>query len=316
MGEVGWDHASFCASIPRDVRFRGVLVESARAWRAGALGLGLGALVVACAPNLTTTGGAGGEGGGFGGAGASGSSSSGGSGGNGGGDGGVILCPQAPNTPVMVPIATAAGNYCIDSTEVTNNQYAAWLTSIAGSELFQEPECSFNDSYVPATGMAPPADDAPVTQIDWCDAVAFCLWHGKRLCGKIGGGPVPYIDVTNAAVSQWHNACSQGGQLFYPYGNAYASSACNGQDKGLGASAAVGSQSTCVGGFAGIFDLSGNVWEWEDACDGATGENDTCRRRGGGYNSISSDLDCSTAGGSLRSAANPTTGFRCCVDNP
>lgn len=269
---------------------------------------------MACAPNLTTTGGAGGEGGDDnGGAGASGS---GGAGGIGGGEGGVIVCPEAPNTPTMVPVSTSAGNYCIDSTEVTNNQYAAWLGLVMGMEIPQVTECTFNTSFVPANGMAPPADEAPVTLVDWCDAAAFCAWHGKRLCGKIGGGSVPYSEITSAAVSQWHNACSHRGELFYPYGNTYAVSACNGQDKGLGAAVAVASQSICVGGFPGIFDMSGNVWEWEDACDGATGENDTCRRRGGGFASIGSDLDCSTAGGQARGTANATTGFRCCVDSP
>ncbi|MDI1430002.1 formylglycine-generating enzyme family protein [Polyangium sorediatum] len=277
----------------------------------GTLGAGLCALAMACAPNLTTTGGAGGEGGdGSGGAGASGSGSAGG----GGGAGGEIVCPEVPNTPTMVPVASASGKYCIDSTEVTNSQYAAWMPSAAGMDTDQGPECAFNMSFVPA--ITPPNDDHPVAHVDWCDAAAFCKWHGKRLCGKIGGGPVPYADINNAATSQWHNACSGAGTLVYPYGGAYDAVACNGQDKMNGASVKVASLAGCVGGLPGLFDMSGNLSEWEDACDGTAGENDTCRRRGGGYASIATDLDCPTTGGGARGTANATTGFRCCVDVP
>jgi hypothetical protein len=69
---------------------------------------------------------------------------------------------------------------------------------------------------------------------DWCDAVAYCKWAGKHLCGKIGGGGVPTkgapelegdgyktSPLNDPNVSQLYNACSQGGKLAYAYGNAY-----------------------------------------------------------------------------------------------
>ena len=37
-----------------------------------------------------------------------------------------------------------------------------------------------------------------------------------------------------------------------------------------------------ISGYTGVYGLSGNVWEWEDACDGTTGSSDRCRLRGGG----------------------------------
>lgn len=296
------------------MRVRRRKLEGAWAWGAGALGLGLCALVAACAPNLTTTGGEGGEGGD--GNGATGASGGAAGFGGGGGAGGEIVCPEALNTPTMVPVASASGNYCIDSTEVTNRQYAAWLAAVNAGEVEQTPECDFNTSFVPTDGMPPPADDRPVVFVDWCDAHAFCKWNGKRLCGKIGGGPVPYADINDAAASQWYNACSGSGKLVFPYGNTYDPLVCNGHDRMAGTSVEVGTQSSCEGGLPGVFDLSGNVWEWEDACDGSTGSNDTCRRRGGGYESITSDLDCPTTGGGARIASNETTGFRCCVDVP
>jgi formylglycine-generating enzyme required for sulfatase activity len=63
-----------------------------------------------------------------------------------------------------------------------------------------------------------------------------------------------------------------------------------------------------------IYDLSGNVWEWEDAC-GTNGPNDPCLLRGGCFISPEEHMRCDfqniTQGRSYR---NTTIGFRCCAD--
>ena len=82
----------------------------------------------------------------------------------------------------------------------------------------------------------------------------------------------------------WFNACSAGGVKAFPYGGSYnVGGTCNTQG-GSGQLVNVGQYTSCVGGYAGIYDMSGNAWEWEDACDGTTGMNDKCRIRGGGVN--------------------------------
>mgnify|MGYP002145378841 CR=1 FL=1 len=69
--------------------------------------------------------------------------------------------------------------------------------------------------------------------------------------------------------SQWTHACTKGGdgQHKYAYGNTYNASACTTPGSGRSQPTEVGSQSQCVGGFPGLFDMIGNVSEWEDGCD-------------------------------------------------
>ncbi|MDI3283497.1 SUMF1/EgtB/PvdO family nonheme iron enzyme [Polyangium sp. 15x6] len=263
------------------------------------------------------TGGTGGSGGTGGAGGGASSSSSSGSGGMGGGIP-QNACPKVPNTPAMVELESSGTRFCIDSTEVTNAQYKAWLDTNPDPtlETFQPfPQCEFNKSF----GAVTSPNDHPVANVDWCDAFAFCAAHEKRLCGAIGGGPTPYAnDYDDPTISQWHNACTMGGMRTFPYGKEYVGDACNGANMANG-TVPVGSLATCEGGFDHIFDMSGNVWEWEDSCETQMGMGDTdlCHRRGGGFTSGESDLDCSTASMSItRSNTDPRTGFRCCADLP
>jgi len=207
--------------------------------------------------------------------------------------------------------------YCIDSTEVTNLQYLEWVET--KPTVVQSAQCEGNTMFAPS--KTPAKDSLPVADVDWCDAFAFCAAHGKRLCGQIGGGALPFTEPAgNPAKSQWHNACTSGGEKDHPYDDAYNATACNGQGSENGKVVPVKSLMMCEGGFPGIFDMSGNVWEWEDSCNdtiGTTPTENPCRRRGGGFTSLDHDMDCSSASTTLaRGSSNANTGFRCCADLP
>ncbi|MBI2391242.1 MAG: SUMF1/EgtB/PvdO family nonheme iron enzyme [Deltaproteobacteria bacterium] len=240
----------------------------------------------------------------------------------------VLVCPETgtdakadadasadagPCTGVSIP--TTGGSYCIDATEVTNAQYGAFL---AKADVCAQPSfCAWNTSFVPASAWPAPSEKAshPVTYVDWCDAYAYCASVGKRLCGRIGGGSNPVDAFNNANASQCHRACSFAGARTYPYGDAYDKDACNGGDLDLKTTTPVGSRAACVGGYPGLFDMSGNVWEWEDSCTGSTGAGDQCRLRGGAYNNTSAGLACAVdflGITTLRSKTYNNVGFRCC----
>ena len=64
-----------------------------------------------------------------------------------------------------------------------------------------------------------------------------------------------------------------------------------------------------------VFDLSGNVWEWTNACDelNVADADQDCRRRGGSFYSQASVLRCNLDGVRARNFRNSNTGFRCCA---
>jgi formylglycine-generating enzyme required for sulfatase activity len=217
-------------------------------------------------------------------------------------------CP-AGGGPPMVDV----GGYCVDSTEVTRAQYNQFLQSTP-STSGQLPECAWNVSYLP-TPFDLSEPNLPVVYVDWCDAYAFCKWAGKRLCGKIGGGALPFSGgATDSTQAQWYRACSKEGTQLYPYGNVYDPTACNGAEDG-GVLSAVKSFPKCEGGYKGLFDMSGNVEEWQDSCSGTTGANDDCRDQAGAFDYFSpaaKSTQCNAIDSDPRSARVAGVGIRCC----
>jgi formylglycine-generating enzyme required for sulfatase activity len=228
-------------------------------------------------------------------------------------------CPESHGGPELVRV----GAFCIDATEVTNAQYAVFWNERRQSTSGQVAVCAWNTSFTPEGGggapwpSGPERERRPVVNVDWCDAYAFCQWAGKRLCGRIGQGSLArWRDTTDASVSQWTYACTSGGRLAWPYGNAYNPAACNAERMAPTAASLVdvASKPGCRTD-NGVYDLSGNVEEWTDACDAANGPNDLCAVVGASaLHQNPNDLSCTGSPyPDRRSSQYELRGFRCCA---
>jgi formylglycine-generating enzyme len=229
-------------------------------------------------------------------------------------DGPYGVCPANLPGPTLVAVPAPQGcTYCIDSTEVTNAHYAAFVAAKRGDTSGQRAECNWNTSFDPAE---PLGDDYPVL-LDWCDAVAYCKWAGKRLCGRIGGGAIPSGEGSTASVSEWYNACSKGGTRVYSYGDELERDRCNEAIWSPRAALRVGEKAQCEGGYPGLFDMSGNTAEWEDSCfaNDQPPADHLCNGRGLQFHTFSANFWTETACSYGQSSRRSETGmgFRCCA---
>jgi hypothetical protein len=153
------------------------------------------------------------------------------------------------------------------------------------------------DRYEATTGPAgvllAVADAQPWTNVTWAEAEAACDAVAKRLCTP----------------DEWIRACSGPTGHVYPYGDSYRPHACNGFDHGAGIAVATGTMDECEGGYPGLFDMSGNVWEWVSSC-----EFGLCRVRGGSFNRQEVGTRCSADLGFDPEERYGAIGFRCCRD--
>ena len=197
---------------------------------------------------------------------------------------------------------------CMDTTEVTNAQYAEF---VAAGMRFDTPPCDATTPYAPtANGAA----GEPVRGVPFCAARAFCAWAGKRLCGRrnpagTGGALEPAL-LGRPDLDEWTATCSNDGVTDYPYGKTFDGKACNGDDFGARIPLAAGGLAGCASADGGgPRDLSGNVWEWIDCCEPDGG---ACFAHGGAFNSPQPELTCASRLRLARETALDTVGFRCC----
>ncbi len=130
--------------------------------------------------------------------------------------------------------------FYIDIYEVTNLQYKKFIDATGR----RSPAHFRNRSFPP--GKA----DHPVTYVNWNDATAYCHWTGKRL----------------PTDEEWEKAARGTDGRIFPWGDEFDVTKANTPVRWQ----AIGHQgdTTPVGSFAdgrspyGLFDMTGNVWEW------------------------------------------------------
>ncbi len=264
-------------------------------------------------------------------------------------------CACPPNMTIVAK--STGGAYCVDTAEVTKGQYNKFITANVPVTT-QIPACAppTNTTFVPRGAWPPQTSPGPIEfnlglpvhYVDWCDAYAYCKWAKKELCGSVDGGSVAQASANDNAKDAWYNACTAQGNKLWPYGNGFDDTKCGGHANGgtegptspglygfasnedgnvwqVATSDTSGNISgyinvSCQGGSVGLYQMSGNVAEWEDSCD-ATTTTASCLVRGGSYNDADApdELKCNVQR-SLQRVPAPASpdplkdvGFRCCI---
>jgi formylglycine-generating enzyme required for sulfatase activity len=237
-------------------------------------------------------------------------------------------------SPPSVRVGATGNSFCIDTTEVSQIQYKEFLDARIPTSS-QPPFCAWNASFAPVNyedgGFNP---DEPVVGVDWCDALAYCSWAGKYLCGRFEGGkktgPITLESSSDFRSHQWMYACSADARLRYSYGGLFDPTKCNLADFDAGRTVDVGSIPTCRGAgpvYKDIADMMGNVWEWYDFCrpdagleppdsggDGGA-QSHGCYLKGGSFlDRNGGAIDCRSDVLVRRDLRQVNIGFRCCSD--
>ena len=144
------------------------------------------------------------------------------------------LPDEGPEHKVKLP------EYWIDRYEVTNAQYKKFIDATQR----RSPSHFSNRTYPAGKG------DHPVTEVTWYDAEAYCDWAGKRL----------------PTDQEWEKAARGTDGRMFPWGNEFDINKANTPQRWEALNQEGGTMP--VGSFPngespyGLYDMSGNVWEW------------------------------------------------------
>ncbi|EIP97224.1 hypothetical protein OpiT1DRAFT_01656 [Opitutaceae bacterium TAV1] len=225
-------------------------------------------------------------------------------------------------------------DYYIGTKEVTNAQYAAFLNAMASKSdtyaLYNTSMASYGLTRSGSEGnytYTATDPNKPVVYVSFWDAARFCNWltSGEMELGvyNFGGAANP----TNASVSrnttglsgmvwalptedEWYKAAYYNPKTdsysLYPTGK----DTISGSDANYYYSTGAGNKATDAGSYAanpnGIFDMGGNVWEWNDTIINITDRG----VRGGAFNGNVSNLASSARVNGTAPNEGNSMGFR------
>jgi formylglycine-generating enzyme required for sulfatase activity len=130
------------------------------------------------------------------------------------------------------------GPFFIDLYETTNQDYQKFTSATAHPAPYHWPE-----------GKIPQGKEKhPVVYVNWFDADAYCKWTGKRLPTE----------------EEWEKAARGEDGRTYPWGNEWNKTFSNNPYRGSTGTEPVGSYPQGRSPY-GLYDMSGNVWEWVDS---------------------------------------------------
>ncbi len=133
---------------------------------------------------------------------------------------------------------SSTGTFYIDLREVTNADYKKFVTATERTAPYHWPEETIPKGK----------ENHPVVYVSWFDARDYCKWTGKRLPTE----------------QEWEKAARGEEGLIYPWGNVWSLDKSNNPYKHSTGTEPVGSYPEGRSPY-GLYDISGNVWEWVDS---------------------------------------------------
>jgi sulfatase modifying factor 1 len=133
----------------------------------------------------------------------------------------------------------ATGAFYIDLNEVTNEKYKVFTDATKREAPYHWPD-----------GNLPKGKEQhPVVYVSWFDAKAYCEWNGgKRLPNE----------------QEWEKASRGDDGFTYPWGHEWSLDKSNNPYKNSTGTEPIGSYPNGKSPY-GLYDMSGNVWEWVDS---------------------------------------------------
>jgi len=132
--------------------------------------------------------------------------------------------------------------FYIDRFEVTNKDYKEFTDATGRERLPEHWDRGADGNLYP-----PEKANHPVVFVSWHDADDYCRWRGKRLPRE----------------TEWEKAARGTDGRTYPWGNKWDLEKSNNPLKGVEDTLPVGSFEAGKSPY-GLYDMSGNVWEWVD----------------------------------------------------
>lgn len=103
--------------------------------------------------------------------------------------------------------------------------------------------------------------DHPRERVSWYDAMAFCRWLSHRLGGETDLKRVDDWRVRLPTEWEWEKAARGTDGRIYPYDKTFDQAKGHTNESGLGKTTPVTQYPNGASPY-GVFDMSGNVWEW------------------------------------------------------
>ncbi len=170
--------------------------------------------------------------------------------------------PAKPKTGAKQPdmVFIEAGEFIMGSNERWDDEAPEHIaeTGAYWIDLYEVTNADYK-KFVDATNIKPPyhwpggeipkgKENHPVVYVNWFEADAYCKWKGKRLPDE----------------KEWEKASRGEEGLTYPWGHEWSLDKSNNPYKYSTGTEPVGSYPEGRSPY-GLYDMSGNVWEWVDA---------------------------------------------------